>query len=85
MTKYNIRLRRKSLTSGQIERHKDFRAAMGMRPVESRPTSNWRLVALLAGIVFVIIMIVFGITSRRDKKTNNTNPDQEIYNEFKTE
>lgn len=86
MTKYDIRLRRKSLTSGQIERHKDFRGLYKMEQVE-RKSSVYKVVAIVAGLLIIVGMITFGIlkttANRESVPTDQATPD--VFEEFKSE
>lgn len=84
MTNYDIKFRRNSLTSGQIERHKDFRKLNGLdRAKESKNASWWRMVIVLFVLVTTIMMIVFGVSHlMRDRNAENTN-DHDVYKEFK--
>jgi hypothetical protein len=87
MTKYDIRLRRKSLTSGQIERHKDFKSLQGIGIYKQKKPSHV-LIKILATVVGILIlggMIFFGVSKVWKKKDSVpkevVQPD--VFDEFK--
>lgn len=81
MTRYDIRIRRKALTRGQIERHKDFG---GIKSVAERSSGQGSLVKLVVIIVSVLIfmgMIIFGIGKIKDikqKQKQKTNTELQL-------
>ena len=85
MTKYDIKLRRRALTKGQIERHKDFRGMVDMKHGESGGRSWVRLALILFATAAIASMIVFGILKVSTPPPAQENVDQEIFKEFKTE
>ena len=87
MTKYDIRLRRKSLTSGQIERHKDFKGLYKMDQVEKK-SSVYKIIAIVAGVLAIVAMIGFGVVKLNTEKEPEPIEDQkapDIFDEFKSE
>ena len=61
MTKYNIKLRRSSLTHGQIERHKNFQGLYSSVK-EEKPSFPWlRMLVLILGVLMVLTMLGMGV------------------------
>lgn len=85
MTKYDIKLRRHSLTQGQIERHKDFKSLAKKTYIERKSYAWIKLLAAVLAVVAVTCMMIFGIYRANTKKVIQENPDMEIFEEFKTE
>ncbi len=86
MTQYDIKLRRRALSKGQIERHKDFHRMINREPDEKGGRSWVRLALIIFAIAAIISMMVLGVA--RISKTPpppKENVDQEIFDEFKTE
>ena len=84
MTQYDIRLRRKSLTRGQIERHKNFKGLRGMGE-DKKPTSNvLRVLVILASLVIIGGMVYFGYARITKEKAPASNEKYEdVFDEFK--
>ncbi|WP_109832540.1 hypothetical protein [Reichenbachiella versicolor] len=68
MTKYKIKLRRDSLTHGQIQRHKNFDSLYSATNEDKPKFPILRLLAILLGIGLVIAMIIMGISRISDNK-----------------
>ena len=84
MTKYDIKLRRKALTKGQIERHKNFKSMTG-RKTELSGNSWVKLALILFASVAIVVVIVMGIVKLSEPPPPQKNVDQEIFEEFKTD
>lgn len=68
MTKYDIRVRRKGLTKGQIERHKDFRSIKSAAGQHRETGSLMKLIVLVVSVALLIGMVVFGYNKVKEKK-----------------
>lgn len=86
MTKYDIRLRRKALSKGQIERHKDFKGLYHRAPDERRRGSGWfRVLAIVLALLAIAAMIYTGFKRVQERKAPVEQSDTDIFDEFKTE
>lgn len=85
MTKYDIRLRRKSLTSGQIGRHKDFRSLYKTETNVSSSERRSKLIVIVAALVIIIGMIIFGVMRiiSQESSIKQVEPTEDIFDEFK--
>lgn len=84
MTKYNIRLRRKSLSQGQIERHKDFRSLRQFEISEKKPSSVPRIVLIVVAVLLLVLMVVLGVNKIMEAEPKDNKPDSmEVFDEFK--
>lgn len=86
MTKYDIRLRRKALSKGQIERHKDFKGLFHKESDERRKGSQWfRVLAIVLATLAFGAMIYAGVKRLQEKRVPVEQDDTDIFEEFKTE
>lgn len=86
MTKYDIRLRRKALSKGQIERHKDFKGLYHKEPGEGRRGNGWfRILAIVLAALAIAAMMYAGAKRLQEKRTPVEQDDTDIFDEFKTE
>lgn len=79
MTRYDIRIRRKALTRGQIERHKDFRSIKAVARRSSGGGSLVKLVIILVSVILFLGMIIFGVgklNKRSQKSSDKTKVEQ---------
>lgn len=85
MTRYDIRLRRKQMTKGQIEGFKDFNSLNQMVSREQKSNSIRKFILIITALLLVISMIVFGVMRVTEKKEvkEDENVDQYIFDEFK--
>ena len=84
MTKYNIRLRRKALSQGQIERHKDFRSLRQFDTPQEKSSSITRIVLIVVAVLLLMIMIVLGVIRLRVGEPELKEHDGfEVFEEFK--
>lgn len=76
MTKYDIRLRRKSLTSGQIGRHKDFKNLYRNETNVSKEEGRSKVIAIVIGVIIISGMIILGLLriNKTDQPKNNKQP-----------
>lgn len=87
MTKYDIRLRRKALSKGQIERHKDFKGLYHQEPEDRRRAGGWfRILAIVLAVVAIGTMIFLGV-QRINQRTPEPKDKEsiDVFDEFKTE
>ena len=85
MTKYNIRLRRKALSKGQIERHMDFKGLYPKEPSEGK-WSRWvRIIAIVIASLAIVAMLYAGVKRIQEKPDPIEYDDTDIFDEFKTE
>ncbi|MEO9965197.1 MAG: hypothetical protein ABJF11_05390 [Reichenbachiella sp.] len=86
MTKYDIRLRRKALSKGQIERHKDFKGLYHKESSDRRRGSGWfRILAIVLATLAIVAMVVAGVKRLQEKRVPVEQDDTDIFDEFKTE
>lgn len=86
MTRYNIRLRRKALSKGQIERHMDFKGLYHKESNEGGRGGSWfRIFAIVVTVIAVAVMIYAGVKRVQERNIPTDQNDIDIYDEFKTE
>lgn len=87
MTKYDIRLRRKALSKGQIERHKDFKGLYHKEPDEQRKAGSWfRIIAIVLAVLAIGAMIFLGVERVNEKVPVPDEQDSiDVFDEFKSE
>ncbi|MFY0625352.1 MAG: hypothetical protein JXR07_03585 [Reichenbachiella sp.] len=83
MTRYDIKLRRRSLTQGQIVRHKDFQRLTRQFNATSRTSNRLKLLAAVFGLIAVLGAIAFGIQRVSEKRIQNSNSEKEKFENFK--
>lgn len=86
MTKYDIRLRRKALTKGQIERHKNFNGLYSDKSTNAY--QGWfKVIAIIAAVILLVGMVIFGVVRLSEDKTSPAGEESssDIFDEFKTE
>lgn len=84
MTKYDIKLRRKALSKGQIERHKDFKNLYHMTPERKRSGTWIRLAVIVFAIAAFVAMIALGISRWKEmKNVKEEVPTHDVFDEFK--
>lgn len=85
MTRYDIRLRRKALSKGQIERHMDFKGLYPQEPKEGKKAGWFRVVAIVFAVLAILAMMFAGIKKIQDKPKPEPQEDVDIFDEFKTQ
>ncbi|MFY0651114.1 MAG: hypothetical protein JXQ96_03735 [Cyclobacteriaceae bacterium] len=83
MTKYDIRIKRQSLSKGQIARHKDFGS---LRKFESKPAKSGgliRIILIIIGVGLILGMTVIGILYLKKEKAIPQEDGMEVFDEFK--
>lgn len=85
MTRYDIRLRRKQMTKGQIEGFKDFNSLNQMVSREQKSSSIRKFILVITALILVAAMIVFGVlrVTQKEEIKQEENVDQYIFDEFK--
>jgi hypothetical protein len=84
MTKYDIRIKRKALSKGQIARHKDFRSLHQYQQKQSKFGSWARIVLIAVALALIVGMAVLGVLRVKEKKADPVkNYDMELFEEFK--
>ncbi len=83
MTKYDIRIKRKSLSQGQIARHKDFRSLRKFKDSGDKSNGLVRIVLIIIALVLFVGMTIFGINKiTEEKPLQNDSDGMEIFEEF---
>lgn len=85
MTRYDIRLRRKALSKGQIERHMDFKGLYPKEPKEGKKARWFRILAIVLAALAIGAMMYAGVKRIRDKPKPAPQEDVDIFDEFKTQ
>jgi len=85
MTRYDIRLRRKALSKGQIERHMDFKGLYPKEPKEGNRGRWFRIMAIVLASLAIAAMIYAGVKRIQDKPAPVQYDETDIFDEFKTE
>ncbi|MEQ6119310.1 hypothetical protein [Reichenbachiella sp. MALMAid0571] len=83
MTKYDIRIKRRALSQGQIARHKDFRSLRNFKDSEDKSSGMVRIVLIIIALVLFIGMTILGIIRiKEEKPLPESGSDMEIFEEF---
>ncbi|SMD34039.1 hypothetical protein SAMN04488029_1807 [Reichenbachiella faecimaris] len=85
MTRYDIRLRRKALSKGQIQRHMDFKGLYPNEPKESGKGRWFRILAIVLAALAIGAMMYAGIKRIEERPAPTQQEDVDIFDEFKTE
>ncbi|MEP2024915.1 MAG: hypothetical protein ABJH98_16880 [Reichenbachiella sp.] len=85
MTRYDIRLRRKALSKGQIERHMDFKGLYPKEPKEGKKGRWIRIVAIVVAVLAIVAMMYAGVKRIQERPAPIEQDDVDIFDEFKTE
>lgn len=85
MTRYDIRLRRKALSKGQIERHMDFKGLYPKEPQEGKKGSWFRIIAIVLAALAIAAMMYAGVKRIQERPAAVPPDDTDIFDEFKTE
>lgn len=85
MTKYDIRLRRKALSKGQIERHMDFKGLYPKEPKEEKKGSWFRIIAIVVAVLAIAAMMIAGVKRIQERPEPVPQEDVDIFDEFKTQ
>ncbi|MEQ9288509.1 MAG: hypothetical protein RIG77_16435 [Cyclobacteriaceae bacterium] len=85
MTKYDIRIKRRALSKGQISRHKDFsRLRNFQQATQHKSSSLIRIILIAVAVSLLIGMTVLGILKVNEKKTiPQHDGGMEVFEEFK--
>ena len=84
MTKYDIRIKRKALSKGQIERHKDFRGLRKHQGSSNNSGSLMRIILIVIAMILFIGMTILGIIKINEKPSLPELDDgAEVFDEFK--
>lgn len=83
MTKYDIKIKRRALSQGQIARHKDFRSLRKFKSSEDKSNGLVRIVLIIIAMILFIGMTIFGIIKiKEEKPLQNDSDGMEIFEEF---
>lgn len=85
MTRYDIRLRRKALSKGQIQRHMDFKGLYPKEPKEGSKSRWFRLLAIVLAALAIGAMMYAGVKRIQERPAPVPQEDVDIFDEFKTE
>lgn len=85
MTRYDIRLRRKALSKGQIERHMDFKGLYPKEPKEDKRSGWFRILAIVLAALAIGAMIYAGVKRIQQKPAPEPQEDVDVFDEFKTQ
>ncbi|WP_422361330.1 hypothetical protein [Reichenbachiella sp.] len=85
MTRYDIRLRRKALSKGQIERHMDFKGLYPKEPKEGKKGRWFRILAIVLAALAIGAMMYSGIKRIQERQVPESQDEVDIFDEFKTE
>ncbi|WP_420582412.1 hypothetical protein [Reichenbachiella sp.] len=85
MTRYDIRLRRKALSRGQIERHMDFKGLYPKTPKEDKLGRWFRIIAIVLAALAIGAMMYAGIKRIQERPAPEPQDEVDIFDEFKTE
>jgi hypothetical protein len=84
MTKYDIRIKRKALSKGQIKRHKYFRGLRNYHTSSDNSGSLIRIILIIVTMILFVGMTVFGIIKINQKPSVPELDDgTEVFDEFK--
>lgn len=84
MTKYDIRIKRKSLSKGQIERHKDFGGLKNYRNSSNNSGSLMRIILIIVTMILFIGMTIVGIIKiNENPPLPELDDGTEVFDEFK--
>ena len=83
MTRYDIRLRRKALSKGQIERHMDFKGLYPKAPKEDKRGRWFRIIAIVLAALAIGAMMYAGIKRIQERPAPEPQDEVDIFDEFK--